>query len=39
VPFLVVRNTVVGKLFFNAVATPESVKNILSQVIILTGHI
>ncbi|KAF8664234.1 hypothetical protein HU200_054775 [Digitaria exilis] len=25
------RNTVVGKLFFNAVATPESVKNILCQ--------
>uniref|UniRef100_M8BVN2 AB hydrolase-1 domain-containing protein n=1 Tax=Aegilops tauschii TaxID=37682 RepID=M8BVN2_AEGTA len=25
------RNTVIGKLFFNAVATPESVKNILCQ--------
>uniref|UniRef100_A0ACD5V1N4 Uncharacterized protein n=1 Tax=Avena sativa TaxID=4498 RepID=A0ACD5V1N4_AVESA len=25
------RNTVAGKLFFNSVATPESVKNILSQ--------
>ncbi|EER97430.1 hypothetical protein BDA96_02G368200 [Sorghum bicolor] len=25
------RNTIVGKLFFNAVATPESVKNILCQ--------
>ncbi|CAL5061998.1 unnamed protein product [Urochloa decumbens] len=25
------RNTVVGKVFFNAVATPESVKNILCQ--------
>ncbi|KAG8080012.1 hypothetical protein GUJ93_ZPchr0007g4213 [Zizania palustris] len=27
----VLRNTVIGKLFFNAVATPESVKNILCQ--------
>lgn len=29
---LVSRNTIVGKLFFIAVATPESVKNILCQV-------
>lgn len=28
------RNTVIGKLFFSAVATPESVKNILCQVYI-----
>jgi hypothetical protein len=32
-PLLVSRNTIVGKLFFNAVATPESVKNILCQVL------